>query len=246
MSDLKLSTYDQETLVTMRDAGEQVRECWRVLGKANANIVGEVLKGQGEFLQWDHYPKGDVYDPETHSQYYYHAHPPETREAVYGFEHGHFHTFVRPKGMPSGVKPARVKDYKRPREANAALTHLVAISMDRKGLPIRLFTTNRWVTGEYWYSASDVRRILDVFEMDHAYPSWPVNIWITAMMRLFRPQIERLIDERDAKIREWNKTRKPKNVFEDRNLEVTSLCDIDVDEQMGQIDAALAEKTSAA
>ena len=30
---------------------------------------------------------------------------------------------------------------------------------------------------------------LDRFDIDHAYPSWPVNRWLTAMVRLFRPQM---------------------------------------------------------
>ena len=47
--------------------------------------------------------------------------------------------------------------------------------MDSTGLPIRLLSTNRWVTGEAWYRADDVCKLLDLFEIDHAQPSWPVN-----------------------------------------------------------------------
>ena len=97
------STLSTNNLHKMNLAGEQILECYRVLAKPKANIVGEVIKGQSEFFEWDHHPKGDVYDNETHSQYYYHAHPPEPRLAIYGAEHGHFHTFVRPKGMPKAV-----------------------------------------------------------------------------------------------------------------------------------------------
>src|SRR3546814_14192456 len=67
------------------------------------NLVGELLKNNGTFYEWDHYPPGDVYDHETHGQYYYHAHAADQR---FDGEHGHFHTFVRPKGMPPGVRPA--------------------------------------------------------------------------------------------------------------------------------------------
>ena len=61
--------------------------------------------------------------------------------------------------------------------------------MDPTGLPIRLFSANRWVTGEAWYRADDVCKLLDLFEIDHAQPSWPVNRWITAVLRLFHPQV---------------------------------------------------------
>lgn len=234
-----LKNLDIEELEGMALAGEQIRECYRVLDKANANIVGEVLKGQGDFFEWDHYPKGDVYDRETHSQYYYHAHPPETRIAVTGPEHGHFHTFVRPKGMPRGIKPAPVADYKKPDAPNDELTHLIGISMDRQGFPIRLFTTNRWVTGETWYSARDVLRILDVFHMDHAYPSWPVNIWITAMVRLFRPQINTLMVQRDEAVAEWIEKKPDDNPYEDRELEITSFIDVSANDQIADVGKAL-------
>ena len=38
----------------MAAAGERVLECYRVLRKSDANVVGEVLRGQGEFYEWDH------------------------------------------------------------------------------------------------------------------------------------------------------------------------------------------------
>ena len=36
--------------------------------------------------------------------------------------------------------------------------------------------------------------------IDHARPSWPANRWITALMRMFRPQIVELLHARDAEI----------------------------------------------
>ena len=47
-------------LERMADAGAQIIECYRVLQKGGLNIVGEVLKGQGEFYELEHYPKDDV------------------------------------------------------------------------------------------------------------------------------------------------------------------------------------------
>jgi hypothetical protein len=233
-----------DRLQAMADAGRRVQECQRVLEKSKTNLVGEILRGQGEFFEWDHYPKGDVYDHETHAQYYYHAHPPETRIDAYGQEHGHFHTFLRPKGMPPGVEPAAVADYEKPAGDNDALSHLVAISMDRRGLPTRLFTTNRWVTGEIWYDAAAVSRMLGAFKIDLSYPSWPVNIWISAMMVLFRPTIDALLHARDASIAAGIEKDPDANVYEDRDLEVTSLAEISVDEQLAAVDRALQAATS--
>jgi hypothetical protein len=107
-------------------------------------------------------------------------------------------------------------------------------------MPVRLFTTNRWVTGETWYRAEDVCRMVDRFTIDLARPSWPVNRWLSAMFRLFRPEMLTLLAERDAAIMSWRRRHRGKvHVFEDRRLEVTSQRAIDLDDQLGRIAAAL-------
>ena len=222
----------------MREAAVELVECHRVLANTGDNIVGELIKAAEEFYEWDHYPDGDVYDESTDSQFYYHAHPQELRSG----EHGHFHTFLRPDGMPKGIRPAMVPDFKMPEGDNEALSHLIAISMDKFGIPIRLFTTNRWVTGEVWYAASDVQKMLDSFNIDHAQPSWPVNRWVSAMLKLFRPQISRLLDSRDVAVEAWQAAYSDRNVYEDEDLEITSYLDINVDEQIAAIEAEIARR----
>jgi len=234
-SEPDLRGLSRAVLSVMAEAGREVVDCYRVLAKSGDNVVGEILRGQGEFYEWTHYPKGDVYDHESHAQYYYHAHPKAERPG----EHGHFHTFLRSKGMPKGIRPAPVAEYARPADANDALSHLVAISMNDGGHATQLFTTNRWVTGETWYAARDVIAMLDNFAIDLARPSWPVNRWITAMLRLFRPQIETLLIERDRVVGAWERRAPKGDVFEDRRLEVPATVEISVDDQVRRIAAAL-------
>ncbi len=235
-SDYALDSLPTEALEDMAEAGAEVMEVHRVLSKTGDNIVGELLKNHGTFYEWDHYPPGDVYDHETHGQYYYHAHASDQR---FEGEHGHFHTFVRPKGMPADIKPAKVPNYVAPEDPNDALSHLVAIAMTPAGLPFRLFTVNRWVTGEVWYKAEDVIRLLDVFKIDHAQPSWPVNRWVSAMIRLYKPQIAELLLARDRKVEAWQQRLPDVDVFEDRDLEVTSFLDISLDTQIQGVARAL-------
>ena len=235
-----LKTVDTVRLEDMADAAKWVLEAYRVLQKSSTNVVAELLRGSEEFYQWDHYPEDDVFDWESNAQYYYHAHPPEDRKGKWIEEHGHFHTFMRPKGMPEGIIPAPVPDYVAPEGDNAALSHLVAISMNKAGFPARLFTVNRWVTGEIWYEADDVIRMLDGFEIDMALPSWPVNIWITSFFRLYRPTIETLIQARDEAVAGWTPKKKGKSVYDDSKLEITSFTDVAVDQHIEAIDAALA------
>lgn len=230
----------REQLETMSKAADDVLEALRVMGKAGTNPVAQVLKHQGEFIELDHFPKGDVYDDESAAQYYYHAHRSETGE------HGHFHTFLRAKGFPVEFQPAPYAGEAERPLGSEAISHLIAISMDRSGLPTGLFTTNRWVTGETFYCARSVIAMLDRFAIEHTHPCLATNRWITAMLRLFRPQIEMLLLGRDKAIDNWATLYPDRDVFEDRDLEVTSEITIDIDEQAAQVDLALAALDSGA
>lgn len=223
----------RERLETMLEAGVEVLECYRLLNKTGANVVGQVLAHQGTFYEWNHYPEGDVYDNETHSQYYYHAHRGSAGE------HGHFHTFLRAKGMPPDVEPAPYEgDQPRPTGTDA-IAHIVAISMNAPGFPIGLFTTNRWVTGETFYSADDVIAMLDRFSIEHTFPCLASNIWITNMLRLFRPQIVTLLRLRDEAVAGWAARHPDRDVYEDRDLEITSRMAVSVEDQIAAIRKAL-------
>ncbi|ACI98838.1 DUF6969 family protein [Rhodospirillum centenum] len=234
MGDLDLLTQDE--LEALTEAAREVALCARVLAKTGDNVISEVLRGAGPFYEWRHYPPSDVYDSEYHAQFYYHAHPPEER--VEG-EHGHFHTFLRPLGMPEGIRPVALPDLEPDEDGNDALAHLVGISMDRSGRPIRLFTTNRWVTGETWYRAEDVIRMLDGFVVDHARPSWPLNRWITALVRFYRPRITTLLMQRDAAVARWQTDHPDSYVYDDRGLEVPSETAVDLDSDMAAVEAAM-------
>jgi hypothetical protein len=234
-----LSALPRAELEAMTAAGKEIVEIYRILAKTGDNIVGELLRSEGTFYEWDHYPKGDIYDNETHGQVYYHAHPFEDR---FEAEHGHFHTFIRPKGMPPGIKPADVPGFEPPKDPNDALSHLIAISMDKAGFPFRLFTVNRWVTGECWYKAEDVAVLIDYFKIDHARPSWPTNRWISAMLCLFKPQIVELLHARDRTIQSWQDRLPETDVYEDRKLEVTSFFDTSVQDQVRAVAQALLEQ----
>lgn len=215
----------------MSSARAEVLACHRALKKGGLNVVGEVLKGQGDFVEFDHYPSDDVFDHESHSQYYYHAHRGESEAG----EHGHFHLFLRAAGMPVGCRPI---DYPLATDVwptgNEALSHLVAISMDEWGMPIGLFCTNRWVTAEAWYPAEQVIVMLDHFSIDHASPNWVVNRWMTAMVRLFRPEIEFLLRQRDQVLADWQNAHPGEDVFEDRQLDITGRLAISIPDTIQQ------------
>jgi len=246
--DIRLDNLTAERLARMEQAGALAIECEDALAATQDNVVTDVLRHQGAFTEWQHYPKGDVFDRSSHAQFYYHAHTADER--VDG-EHGHFHTFIRGGGIPAGIKPATLpgikKRTKRPAKPDDIICHVIGISMDVYGQAFRLFTTNRWVTGETWFHATDVISIADKFSIDHTQPSWPTNRWISAMVTVFRPQIDVLIDRRDAAMAAWaqkhpNKQQQKETIYDDRNLNVTSQMWISLDEQLDAIEAARAGK----
>lgn len=238
-----------------RYGAEVVR--WRdALAHDGRTVVSAALGGETRVFHWRHYPAGDVYDPATHAQYFYHAHPPDARSGAHASEHGHFHAFLRTRGLRPGARPLVMPELAiaghpaAPRQAAPSApapagepdeqwAHLAAIAMDRTGQPLRLFTTNRWVTGETWYAAADVAASLDRFSIGGDAPS-PLDHWITALIGLFRPTIVRLLTERDAAVMNFRRRRRGKvHVLEDRRLEIASWAAIDVDAEIRRVLAAL-------
>ncbi|MBV9587560.1 MAG: hypothetical protein JO213_22000 [Alphaproteobacteria bacterium] len=231
-------------------AAATLHACHNALAREGATILDLVIGRATEIAPWRRYPEGEVYDPESHAQYFYHSHAPV---ALSGGgdpdEHGHFHLFLRAEGLPAGITPLLLPEIA---VANAPLppqsapvkrggrdevVHLVAIAIDRHGEPVRLFTTNRWVTGETWYSADDVIRMLDRFQVGGDMPSALLNRWLTAIVQLFQPEIAVLLRNRDKTVADW-RWRRRTNVFEDPRLEITSSFAIDLEARLAAVESA--------
>lgn len=234
----------------MQAAAAILVECRSAFAADAGGPLAGAAAGAEEIADWRHYPVGEVYDPLSHAQYFYHRHPAAVRPAA---EHGHFHTFLRAEGMPFGAVPlvlpeTAVADAPSlpPQAAPLKLgerdeiSHLVAIALDHRGDPIRLFTTNRWVTGETWYRAEDVIGMLDRFHVGAQSGPAGLNRWISAIVALFHPQIATLLRMRDAAVMSWRRRRRT-NVFEDERLEILSSVDVDLDRQFALLDRARTE-----
>jgi Domain of unknown function (DUF6969) len=236
----------RDEIEQMTAAAAVIHECRRDLAGRNTDLVTEVTAGSAMVPDWQRFPDGEVFDPKSHAQYFFHAHPAGGPAKA---ERGHFHTFLRAEGMPPGVAPLLLPElavadvpaqppHAPPikRGTRDEVSHLVAIAVDHHGEPTRLFTTNRWVTGETWYRADDVIKMLDRFAVAGVEPSEVLNRWISAMMRLFRPQIAALLKTRDDTVMAWRRRRRTQ-VFEDPRLEVTSSLDISLGAQFALLDS---------
>jgi hypothetical protein len=229
----RLSQCSEEELKKMLAAGEEIEEWNAMLKKTGLSIVQKVLKGQGVFATMEHYPLDDTFDEGTYSQYYYHAHR--------GGEHGHFHLFLRQGGMAKGTLPILYDVRNEELDDIQTFAHLIAISMDDEGYPLGLFTVNRWVTGEDWYAADDLKKMVDRFSVNHAHPSYVVNRWLKAMLILFRPQIDDLIDARDQILMQYQRGIPLKAVLEDQELDVISEEKISIATQIKVIQELLSQ-----
>jgi hypothetical protein len=229
-----LSQYSDERLLKMYLAGQEILDWNRVLEKAGSHVVHELLKGQGMFLGMEHYPKHDAYDKETFAQYYYHSHRKE--------EHGHFHLFLRQGGMPEGVLPKFYDGRNDTMSDVDTFSHLIAISMDDEGYPIKLFTTNRWVTGEDWYRNEDVCKMIDLFQIEHTHPSWVTNKWLSSMLRLFYPQISELVLRREQDLEMKSQADTLVDAMEDYQLDVLSELEISVEAQVDVLSRLIKER----
>lgn len=174
-------------LLKMKASGLEVQKWDEVMSKVGSNVISEVVPASDPFIVKEHYPYDEVFDRDTSSLYFYHSHRPQ--------EHGHFHLFYCNADKLSQYEPVYIQDKK------SFSVHLLAISIHPDGSPLGFFTTNQWITPkEWWYNYDVIQDLVSEFEVTHAYPSWPTNQWINHMLRLFKPQIDDMLEQRDKKL----------------------------------------------
>lgn len=165
--------------------------------------IPQVLMGQDPiFREWHHYPSHDLVDVVSGYEAYYHAHKMDEMSDT---EHGHFHLF------------------KRSSTQTEQFMHLIAIALDSKGLPVRLFTTNQWVTGETMGSAESLRDVLAHFKIETGSSLDTLASWIQSLITLYGDEIEQLIEERDRRLNQLaSQTKSMVSVLNDQSIHVLS------------------------
>lgn len=180
-------------------ARREIAFCETVLAKGGLNLLSETFRGVADIAAWEHYPPGDVFDPASGAQWYYHCHPAGEGET----EHGHFHCFVRPQGTEGPIH------------------HLAAVGVDAYGRILRLFTVNQWVVGDDWLEAEATIALLPRFDVQMPQPSYLVNRWLTAIFTAYETEIAELIRQRDRALAARG-SQGNIDAKQDRGLEVTS------------------------
>ena len=180
------------------------------------NMLTDLLGRRAAFEVWEHYPVRDAVDAHSGYRFYYHAHERRARG-----EHGHFHVFA----------PLA------PRAGEADYVHLVGLSVDARGFPLRVFTTNQWVTAERWLPAPRILRALDRLDLSHTRPS-RVARWVQDSTRLFAPQIAAVVQRRDARIAQRARRLGEHGARQDRRTHIVSQCRVDLSRQFECLEAA--------
>jgi hypothetical protein len=192
-------------------AGLRALDATQSLLQKGKTVISEII-GPSAYVEWEHYPKRDAKSRDG-ALFYYHAHAASQRMAG---EHGHFHVFA------SNERAACPSDQR--------YTHIAGLSVDDRGMPLRLFTTNQWVTAECWENAERVCALARQTELKDARPH-KVGQWLDAVFAFFRPQIDYVVHLRDARIKALEE-RGRANLLEDRRTHILSQCRIDFSTQI--------------
>lgn len=213
------------------DAGPDLARARRDLSAAERGFnrrslhpVREVLAaGPQPFACYTHYPQAEVEDRAAGYFWYYHAHAPDDRPGW--SENGHFHLFAYAALAGDAAVPLAAPDPETAGETRP-FCHLLAISIDRRGAPCRLFTINRWASGETLYPADVVLPLALGFRLGRAAGHAAVSRWLSALIRTHAPQVAALLTARDQALAA-HRARDPAGFAEDRALEVLSTLALD-------------------
>jgi hypothetical protein len=202
------------------DAAQCVLDIQLSYAQASSNLALAAMAGARQCEALRHYPARDVFDSINATSFFYHAHGCNKFPVS---EHGHFHLFFYEK------KPNEDSSRKN------NFSHFVGLSLDEKGLPLRWFTTNRWVTGEQWRPAKDLIELLSTFTVKTSGRLAPVANWINAMVKLFQPQIAQLLYRRDAAMARYIASSGREFSFENRRIDVVTECSASLPARIKQL-----------
>ena len=192
--------------------------------QAHGSLIQSWVRG-ATVQALEHYPVDNVVDRRRASQFFYHCHRSD------GAEHGHVHLF---RHATRNGRRRRRSDPPR-----GEPSHLIAIGLDARGLPVSLFTVNRWVTGGHWFDADTTLRLVRGFDMRDVLDQGAACRWISGFVRMYEPVIARLLAARDRRLA---RRADGAGALEDRRIEVLSSARLDWAEDLRRIDRELARR----
>ncbi|MEM8726482.1 MAG: hypothetical protein AAGE86_13270, partial [Pseudomonadota bacterium] len=149
-------------------------------------------------------------------------------------EHGHFHLFLHRTQLKDSASPVALPP--EGEDAKAHVTHLIGLSIAHSGIPRAWFSTNRYVTNEFLYSADDMIAHMPVYDVDDTKEDRLVNRFVTAMVALYRDEIADLLRQRDARQAELIAEHGEAGYEKASGEDVLGVIPIDLDEKISSLD----------
>lgn len=204
-------------------------QAWARAAEKCGSLLQCWIRGQ-DVVMGQRYPDPDVTDRRSGYQFFYHSH----RHGVQ--EHGHVHVFYH--ATTSGKRRYLGRE-KTPWQRTAP-THLFAIGLDNRGLPVSLFCVNRWVTDGHWFDYRTTRSIVKRLKITHDSEFLESAEWITGFSAMYLPVIEKLLIERDLMIA--RQTGGLSETLKDQSLEVFCAIEVDWLQDVQKLEAELARR----
>lgn len=190
---------------SIQQVAEEVLAIQAHYAERGLSMAQVALAGADDFIEFRHYPKNDLVDLGSGYEMYFHAHSFNQKKNDLSFECGHFHLFKRDQAAP------------------LKFTHLIAISLNQQGLPVKLFTTNGWVTGEVMKDAKQLKPLLANFQIQVKGRMAPLARWVSGLVHIFQSEIQDLLTVRDQQIQKMvTKSNSRTQVLEDQSCHVLS------------------------
>ncbi len=189
------------------DVPHRLLACMTEMGIEHTNAVLLTLDGIDSIKPYQRYPALSYYFGEQHWRAFYHCHDSNIMDVR---EHGHFHFFNRTND-------------------DEEWAHVIAMGMDRVGLPVNLFTTNLWVTDGNWFDTQLLKQQLFVLQNSDD-DDLPLS-WFKYMLLLYQDTIQELLNKRDTELERLCPVSR-EHCFIDRTIYYLSHSDIDLNKQL--------------
>lgn len=163
--------HDQDQLWASR-----LVECMNNMGERHTNAVLLSLDGSKSVKPYQRYPETSYYFGNKYWRAFYHSHEAPNKP---NDEHGHYHFFTRIN---------QEEDW----------SHVIAMGMNDVGQPLRLFTTNLWVTDGKWFDASQLMDQISLLAKSQGEEL--ATEWFKYVLLLFQYEINELLIARDNKV----------------------------------------------
>lgn len=178
----------------------------RSLARRDLNPLAAMLGSHASPRTLHQYPEPGINWIGGGLGYFYHSH---ARRSSRSAEHGHFHLFAQQRD-------------RRGNACDGSYAHLVGIEVNARGAPLRVFTTNLWVTAGLWRSAAFIAGELRRFAIVATRRESGPERWIGMILKLYPVQVRDVLRQRERRVARWRRERSVEQRLQDHRIRTLS------------------------